>query len=180
MVQCQKLSGKCRRIPADRRERTVSHDHQCRSMHGSTRSSSRQCSVIREQRRHHSLAFPWTYRVRGLKSCSSSRAVYQSLRRIERTVGAALRGRPRLMALYSRARFKSRAATEGRPYSTFHGDQGLRSFFSRNWVILACSVAARRSSVSESWLSRSCSAASISSEVLPEAQIMKIKPNFCS
>jgi len=56
----------------------------------------------------------------------------------------------------------------------------LSNFFNLNAVILACSAAARRSSVSESCWRRSCSAASISADDLPVAQMMKIKPNFCS
>jgi hypothetical protein len=56
----------------------------------------------------------------------------------------------------------------------------VSSFLTRNSVILACSAAASFSSVSESFARRSFSAESISSEVLPVAQIMKINPNFSS
>ena len=154
MAQYQKPTGKCRRKPAGRRERTVSRARRCRSMHGSTRSSSRPCSVVREPPRHHSRAFPGTYRVRGLKSCSSSGAVYQRTESLPQKV----------LVLASRGVHLSPAS----------------NFFSRNSVILACSAAARRSSVSESCWRRCCSAPSISSEVLPVAQIMKIKPNFSS
>jgi hypothetical protein len=48
---------------------------------------------------------------------------------VERTVGAALRGRPRVEScspipwpsLYESLEFNAGAATEGRPYSSFHG-----------------------------------------------------------
>src|SRR6185503_13693126 len=80
--------------------------------------------------------------LRNLATWSSSRArtsggssTAQNTRHVigvvfmERTVGAALRGRPRLkhtefknrQPRVLRTRFQPRAATEGRPYSTFHG-----------------------------------------------------------
>ncbi len=56
----------------------------------------------------------------------------------------------------------------------------VSNFFSRKPVILLCSAAAMGSSATASCESLSRRAASISSEVLPVAQMMKIKPNFCS
>jgi hypothetical protein len=56
----------------------------------------------------------------------------------------------------------------------------VSNFFSRNSVILLCSAAATGSSSRASCPSRARRAASISSEVLPVAQIMKMNPNFCS
>src|SRR5690349_6689756 len=56
----------------------------------------------------------------------------------------------------------------------------VSNFFNRSSVILLCSAAAMGSSASRSCWSRSRRAASISSEVLPVAQMMKMKPNFCS
>src|SRR6185369_2819251 len=56
-------------------------------------------------------------------ACAQSEEI---VRTTERTVGAALRGRPRLEIVFANRRpsffgvvFKPRAATEGRPYSTF-------------------------------------------------------------
>jgi hypothetical protein len=56
----------------------------------------------------------------------------------------------------------------------------LINFFNRNSVILLCSAAAVGNSVATSFSSRCFNAESISSEVLPVAQMMKINPNFCS
>ena len=150
MVQYQKRAGKCHRTPGDRRERMVSPSRRCRSTHGSTRSNSRQCSEFRDRPQRHSQAILSKYRVCGSKSCSSSGAVYQRKLHLCR--------KSLSDAIYAQ----------------------LSNFLSRNSVILACSAAARRSSVSESCWIRSCIAVSISPDVLPVAQIMKINPNFCS
>ena len=56
----------------------------------------------------------------------------------------------------------------------------LTNFFSLSSVILLCSPAAIGSSVAASFSIRWRRAASISSEVFPVAQMIKMKPNFCS
>jgi hypothetical protein len=55
----------------------------------------------------------------------------------------------------------------------------VSNFFSRKLVILLCSAAAMGSSAAGLFRSLSRRAASISSEVLPVAQMMKMKPNLC-
>src|SRR5215204_3979609 len=82
-------------------------------------------------------------------------------------------------AVYQRSGDELRNCRGGPPWSPLRSYLSS-NFFSRNSVILLCSAAAMVSSACVSCLSLSRSAASISSEVLPVAQIMKMKPNLCS